>query len=538
MALKPGENLTKIDPLFQTFYVNSKVGIFITKVGLYFSSKSEKDSVTLSIRDAFRNGVSPNRRDVLPGSSVTLANTEVTVDATSALAETVFEFDEPVYLAPNRDYAFAIESADGIGYKIWAAQVGDFNLGTTSSRVTKDPVVGTMFRAQSGIASLPDAITDIKYKIYRAKFKSTSGTAVLKDANPPKVELINNPFTTTNASTTVTVNHPLHGFQVNDRVHISGLTPGTSYNGITGAQLLGSRIITAMDATGYTFTAGGTATATGRTGGATVRVSRQYVFDMAKLMIDEYLPQASAEIKYVGTFATTKSYAASTSDETPYATTSNVNLITGKDAYFDQPHVVLSDSNEAVHYSGNESTSLVATLRNLTTGDTISPVIDLHRASMLTMNNIIDRQDSAATVGYHVPLNFVPETDPTGGTELAKHITKPVVLEEAANGLKINFGAHCPINGNIDTYYRVTQVGRDSDIQLLNWILAPYDDTPPKDANPNVFREYEVNLGGEYYDELPHFDQYQLKLVMRSQSSSRVPKIIDLRTIALAADSA
>lgn len=536
MAIDPSKNNVVINPLFQTFNVSDRLGVYITKVGIFFQSKSDTDSVTLSIRDAFKGGLNPNRFDVM--ASVTLGANEVNVDATNGAVETIFEFDEPVYLAGERNYALAIESADGIGYKVWAAQVGDFNLGTTSRRVTEDPAVGTMFRSHGGINKLPEAITDLKYRIYRAKFKTSSGTAVFKDANPPKIELINNPFTTTNGSSTIRVNHPLHGFQVNDRVHITGLTSGTSYNGITGAQILGSRIITAMDATGYEFTAGGTATATGRTGGATVRVSRQYVFDTVKLMIDEYLPQAAAEIKYTGSFATSTSYAADTGQETAYATTSGIALKSGNDFEFNQPHVVLSDSNETVHYSGAESTTITASLTNLVTNDAISPYIDLHRASMLTMNNIIDRQDSAATVGFSNPLNFVPETDPTGGTELAKHITKPVVLEEAANGLKINFAAHCPINGEIDTYYRTTQVGRDSDIQLLNWVRVEYDDTPPKDADPNVFREYEANLGGEYYDSLPHFDQYQLKLVMRSQSSSRVPKIRDLRTIALAADSA
>jgi hypothetical protein len=538
MAIKPSSTKVIVDPLFQTFRISSKVGVYITKVGLFFESKSDKDSVTLSIRDAYESGISPNSSRVIPSSEVTLGYNQVSVDATSALAETVFQFDEPVYLAPGKEYAIAIASNDGEGYRLWAATVGDFNLGTTTRRVTKDPITGTMFRSSGGIGKVADATTDLKYKIYRAKFKSTSGTAVLKDANPPKIELINNPITTTNSSSTVRINHPFHGFQVNDRVHISGLTSGTSYNGITGAQLLGTRIITAVDASGYELTAGGTANVTGRTGGQSVRVTRQYVFDMAKLMVDEYLPQSLGEIKYTGSFTTSKSYAASTSDETPYATTSNIPLLTGKDYHFNQPHVVLSDSNETVHYSGNESTSINAVLTNLTTSDFISPYIDMQRASMLAMNNMIDRQDSAATVGFSNPLNFVPETDPTGGTELAKHITKPVVLEEASNGLKINFAAHCPINGQIDTYYRTTQVGRDSDIQLLPWVYVQYDETPPKDADPNVYRNYEANLGGEYYDQLPHFDQYQLKLVMRSQSSSRVPKIRDLRTIALAADSA
>lgn len=537
MVTTPNEQI--VSPMFQTFFVSDSLGIYITKIGLFFGTKSSKDSITLSIRDAFKSGnTSPNRHDVMPGSEVTLTKAQVSVDATGATAETIFEFDEPVYLAPQKMYAIALESNDGLGYQLWASQAGDFNLGTTTSRVTTDPVAGTLFRSQGGINKLPEGNSDLKYKIYRAKFKSNTGTLVLKDANPPSKRLINNPFTTTSGSKVIRVAHPHHGFQVNDKVTFAGLTSGTSYNGITGSNILGDRVITQIDATGYKFTAGGAtnASSTGRTGGASVNATRQYVFDTAKLAIDSYIPGAAAKIEYKGDFVTSSSYADGNVNEVAYATTSDILLQAGKDITFDQPHVVLTDTNETLHFSGAESTTITATLSSLVGGNKTSPYIDLQRASMITMNNLVDKQDSAASVGFSNPMTFVPETHPKNGTELAKHITKPVTLEEAANGLKVNFAAHCPINGEINAYYRTTQVGRDSDIQELNWNLIPYDETPPKDQDRNVFREYEANLGGEYYNSLPHFDQYQLKLVLRSQSSSKVPRIRDLRTIALAAD--
>lgn len=527
-----------ISPMFQTFYVENKFGVYITKIGLFFRTKSDKDGIRINIRDSFKSGqLSPNTLDIIPGTDVFKASSEITVSE-DATAETIFEFEEPVYLFPDKYYAIAIITNDGVAYEIWAATVGDFNLGTTTSRVTQDPDTGVLFRASGGIARIPEGITDLKYKIYRAKFKSTGGTVVLKDANPSRQLLETNPFLTTNGSAVVRVYHPDHGFQINDKVHISGLTAGTSYNGITGAQMLGTRTVTQIDATGYKFTAAGTASSSGRVGGAEVKVTEQYVFDLLTPTIDHYLPRNVAKVTYSGQFCTSTSFAADSDDEQRYATTSNVTLIPSQTITFEQPHVILQDSNETVHFGGNESTRITATLTNLTTNDYISPYIDMQRASLVLMNNLIDRQDSAASVGFSTPINYVPETNPSGGTELAKHITKPVVLENPANGLKINFGAHTPIGAQIDTYYRITKVGEDSDIQLKNWIPITYDETPITDKDPNIFREYEANLGGEYYDQLPHFDQYQLKLVMRSQSSSRVPKIQDLRTIALAVDSA
>ena len=96
MAIDPSKNNVVINPLFQTFNVSDRLGVYITKVGIFFQSKSDTDSVTLSIRDAFKGGLNPNRFDVM--ASVTLGANEVHVEATNGAVETIIEFDEPVYL--------------------------------------------------------------------------------------------------------------------------------------------------------------------------------------------------------------------------------------------------------------------------------------------------------------------------------------------------------------------------------------------------------------------------------------------------------
>jgi hypothetical protein len=55
----------------------------------------------------------------------------------------------------------------------------------------------------------------------------------------------------------------------------------------------------------------------------------------------------------------------------------------------------------------------------------------------------------------------------------------------------------------------------------------------PNDQNEDTFKEYVYTIGGEFATELPEFNKYQVKVVMNSTNSSVVPRIRDLRTIAL-----
>ena len=54
----------------------------------------------------------------------------------------------------------------------------------------------------------------------------------------------------------------------------------------------------------------------------------------------------------------------------------------------------------------------------------------------------------------------------------------------------------------------------------------------PSDENTRVFREYRYLVGGQN-GVLPAFTKFQLKIVFRSTTSARVPKIRDLSAIAL-----
>ena len=513
----------EVRQLKQTFRVTENYGVYITKIGLFFKGVSTTFPITLHLR--FDGDIRGSIASVLK----TASNMSSAASA-SAATETQFIFDKPIALLPGI-YAFSLESADLNEYVAWHSQLGDFKLGTTQERVVKDITVGSMFPPAVGGAQTVNTDADIKFTIYRANFASSSATAVFKDANPPVKLLGLNPLyakNATGAADSCYVVHADHGFQVNDKVNVQGLVAATNYNGILGSSITGQRTITGIDGTGYKFAVDSAMDSDVSFGGATITATQHYRYDIAQLQIAEKKP-GNTEITYAGVLTGSKSFAGT---ETAYGTTA-VKLQNQKNLVLGQPHVVATDSNEATHLSNAESSTITATFTGPSDDTFTSPFIDLQRSHLLTIGNRIDRNDSAATTNFNVPLTFVNETDPANGSALAKHITKPVTLAVPATGLKVLFAGHRPSTAEFDLYFRTCSSGTDSDILEKSFVKQVEDEAMPADKGEQSFHEYRYTVGGDFAATLDEFDKYQIKIVMNSQSSADVPRVRDLRTIAL-----
>ena len=75
-------------------------------------------------------------------------------------------------------------------------------------------------------------------------------------------------------------------------------------------------------------------------------------------------------------------------------------------------------------------------------------------------------------------------------------------------------------------------ITEDQLLDNIAWTLVPKQSTVASDENRDIFREYTYLIGGDNGTLLP-FTTFQLKIVMRSSNSSKVPIIRDLRAIAL-----
>jgi len=520
------------DPVAQSFrvdHVQNPNGVFLTKVDVFFASKDTTVPVQLQIRPV-ENGVPtgepiPGAVKFLSPSSVNIASTNV---ATVQASPTNFQFDEPIYLPAGFDYAIVL-LAETNAYTVHVAEVYEFLLGSTTKRVQKQPTMGSLFLSQNGRTWTPDQSKDLMFKIYRAQFAS-SGNLVLKNAPVAKYLLENNSLLSDSDDTVLTVFQEGHGFDAGDTVNISGLDSAT-YGGIDVTQISGDRTINAVDHTGYTVTVGDTFSNAARFGGTQTLVTQNARYDHFAPQIQTLLPNSTnlgASIKSTSAASYGSSSVAGTRN---YSLSNNYTLSTTYQQVtlnsintLGDPKIILSQENEDATISDK---SFHLKLDLSTTDTRVSPVIDLQRASVITFDNLIDNQNAAGNVA----LSSVAETNPFGGTSAAKHLTVPVTLAEAAVGLKIILAANRPDESNFRVYFRTAT--SDGVLSSQPFILASKEVDLSADEISGVFRDYEYLIGGIGGD-LEAFTKFQIKIIMDTTNSSKVPTFRDLRVIALA----
>ena len=522
------------DPLAQSFHISSidhPNGLFITKVRIYFETKDAAVPVQVQLRPV-ENGIPvgypiPGAVRFLPPASVNIPSDLTDIDNIRSNG-TDFEFDEPIYLSPGREYAIVI-MAESTSYRVHVARTYEFIIGSTEARVAKQPTLGSLFMSQNGFTWTPDQDRDLMFQIYRADF-SASGTAKFTNADNIR-ELLPIPSVLTDSGgTECHVFMDAHGFAKNDKVFVSGVVDGD----VTGAfadadRILGSRTITKVDHTGFTFAADSNASASLFVGGSNMVVTRNMMYDQFHPIVQTMLPSAGTTIAASAKLVNGSSYAGTRNTGPTYAKASTYsNIALGEPNTLAAPNVVLNDSNIGVHSVSGASFDMQL---SLATDDTkVSPVIDLQRSSVLLTENIIDKQDNSSTSGFNVPIEFINETDAVLGSHAAKHVTVPVVLEEPAVGIKIMFGANRPGSAGFKVFFKTGTA--DDNLDDFAYTEIAESTSNPGDENSSVFREYEYLAGGQVGN-LDSFTQYQVKVVMTSTNSSKIPTIKDFRAIAL-----
>ena len=488
------------DPLAQSFLIENQNGVFVTKIDLYFRTKSQTAPVTVQIRET-DNGY-PGR-DILPFSNVTLNPTSVAVSEDASLP-TTFTFESPVYLQGNTEYAFVI-LANSTDYEVWAATLGQNQVGSTA-RITEQPTLGSLFLSQNNTAWTPQQDSDIMFTLYRAEFNTAvSGTVVLNNSDIPDKLLPADPISTTSGNNTLSIYHPNHGLITGSTVTLSG---ASSVNGVPSYRINGSHTVTVTDQDHYTFdyvqdSNGQDATATGYGGGSVVYASENNQMDVMCPTI------GTLNLPLTGL-----AWSAKTTNQS-YTLDSTYGAIeVGENNYFTTSRLIASPDNEAASMV-TKSLFIKAVLTS--EESTISPVIDLTRASVICVGNRINNSSTN-------------ETSPKGvGAALAKYLTRKITLDEPANILNVLFAANCPPEADIEVYYKVLQEYDHTTVfSDANFTQASQANTQIKDSDTNVFRDYEFSVTG-----LENFSAFVIKIVMKSSDTSRIPRIRDFRVLAL-----
>ena len=97
--------------------------------------------------------------------------------STDSTTPTRFNFQYPVYLQNNTEYALTIET-DSIDYQLWASRLGEIEI-ATSVNVSSQPLLGSVYKSQNIGGWTEDLFEDIKFSLYRAEFDTNRSAEVL-----------------------------------------------------------------------------------------------------------------------------------------------------------------------------------------------------------------------------------------------------------------------------------------------------------------------------------------------------------------------
>ena len=167
------------DPLAQTFTVD-ETGAFLTSIDLFFANKDENEKVFVELRTVELG--TPTDQLVEDYARVVLEPSQVNTSSDGSVATKV-TFPSPVYLQPDTEYAVVILAPTSNNYESWIARMGERTVNTStlpdaeSVMVTRQYVGGSLFKSQNGTIWTANQFEDLKFKLYKANFTSTSGTA-------------------------------------------------------------------------------------------------------------------------------------------------------------------------------------------------------------------------------------------------------------------------------------------------------------------------------------------------------------------------
>jgi hypothetical protein len=271
---------------------------------------------------------------------------------------------------------------------------------------------------------------------------------------------------------------------------------------------------------------------TAEVGGINTYATENYRFETARtLLATMELPNTSITATMRATSGTSPSGTESSfaTDAIAFAIPINENF------NLDETQIVCSVVNETNELSGAKS--LFVPLKLTSSNTNLSPVIDLDRASLICVGNVLNSIDNSSDV-Y---ANYVASTEPIGDNNSAIYITKKVALQNPATALRVFFAGNVLGTSELEVLYKVLRSDSSDDFDDLGYEYFNTDGSPDSAAATSLtttdFQEYGYSAGVKddgLGESLPEFAQFAIKIVMKGTNAAQPPRIKDLRAIALA----
>ena len=551
------------NPTGQTFVVDE--ASTLTGIGIFFARAPVDDGygITIEMRPTTESGA-PSSLRFIPGTrvSATAAQIRAKTDPGGTFAGTTFaaareykfEFKHPIYVPANTLCSFVIYTSAPAGqYQMYVARNLDFLYGSTEAFYTfnSSTEMGAYYSSSNGTSWEADNSKDVTFKIYKAQFTTATAHTAVCYANNPGVKKLTettvrdglshysyDPLSFTAGSASVKVRHPVHGFHQGDKVVLSSdginsFDSSSTVNGVFGRSILGERVLTGVDAFGYTFNMDSTADSSIRAGGTGLMATENYNVDQIRLSMPNVTPKKTALMTKID-LTTSKSLAGG---ETAYSTTSNIRITPFKTGRLKNPHMIATTENETLRLGGNPSGKLTVSM--WTDDANVAPHFNVNTSYIGCETTMVDYSASTTTPNRNtlVTTDYVDDTSPNGGTAAAQHLTIPYKLETGATSIVVYVDAVRPKGADFNVYYRTKSAGDDiTKLADQSWTafsktskqvkgLGYFDIAPTDDYR--AFREYAFSVFN-----LNQFDEYQIKITFHTTRQTYPPVITNLRTIA------
>ena len=542
-------------------------GIFLTSVDLYFAKKHPTLGVWVEVREMDNAG--GITRNQVPLSEVWYSADQINT-SDDASVPTNFKFQSPIFLYNNVQYAFVIHTV-GLNPDtyLWISRLGETDI-KTGTKINSRPLTGTYYTTNNNLNwdIVPDI--DLLITFYRAKFTTgTTGQAVI--GNRPQDSLIlgnvssaftnygeviqgRSRITLTSNTAVVNVGDYIRGLSSNANTNVisntSGiivlannrylLNEGVSIGGrataniatiTTAGGVLSTYVVrdgqTKLEVTSSNgnFIVGDTIR--GVTSNSTATVDA--IANMRYSLVDfepGYINFSKTGIRFE---------MRSTSNTGVLGSYTRIN--DASNYLFDDERALLSRSYEVSALSGQNSNKVRISMT--TASDYMSPVLDMSRTHSVYVDNLVN----ANTTGE--------SANSSGGGLLNKYISQIVTLAEGqdAEDLSVILTAYRPPTTDVKVYVKILQ-GEDGDLfSNQRWIeMEKVDDSAySSQSNRNDFKEFyfkfpasimtgpngEVQYTNSKGITLTGFKYYQIKIGLTATNSAIVPRVGDLRAIAL-----
>ena len=499
------------DPLAQSFLISPaqySQGMFIEKVRVCFKSKHDTAPVTLQLRPMV-NGY-PSSTIIYPYGTVTLTPDKVKVADTPSLDDatkyTEFIFDAPVYMQPG-EHSFVLLSNSN-GYEAYVAEIGKLDL-ATGLQISEQPYGGSLFLSQNGSTWTADQNMDIMFRLFRKEFTTATSTLQFLVDKPSS----NVPFDLLNLITSqVELANTSVNYSFLSEKSTSGLTSYYSINPNENYYMTDSDGRRVLNPT------------TGNT---------SFILKTVMSTTNPHVSPIIDTTRFGGIFVE------NIINNLPLSNT-GINITNGGTGYS-------TNANAVVTISGGGGSGAIAAA--VLTANVVTSVYLTSVGSGYVTSPTITIADANTTPGTGATIVYNGEDKKSGGNAATRYMTRRVSLADGfdSGDLRVYLSGYKPSGSDILVYYKIlsksdSETFDTKDYQLMTQLdNINFVSTFDGDYREITFAPGVNNIANNsvtYTTSSSSFNTFKtfaIKIVMTGTNTTDVPKVQDVRVIALPA---